>query len=61
MILFLFFPLGLFSLVLAVICLRAGKIPHSLLCTLTGLVFLGVASLMSYGTTLLIAEISRTS
>ncbi|PLX84190.1 MAG: hypothetical protein C0617_08930 [Desulfuromonas sp.] len=61
MIVLLSIPLGIFCLVLAVLCLRARKRNHALVCALIGVFFLGAAALMSYGTSVLIEEIARTT
>ncbi len=61
MIILLCIPLGLLCLILAVLCLRANRKYHALACVLTGCFFLGAAALMSYGTSVLIEAIYRTS
>lgn len=52
-------PLGILCLILAVLCLRARKMPHALACALAGLVLIGAAVLLSYGASVLINEIGR--
>ena len=59
MIILLFIPLGLFCLVLAILCLRQGHRRHALACSLFSLFFLGAAALMSYGTSVLVEELVR--
>lgn len=61
MIILFFIPLGIFCLVLAVLCLRVGRMRHALTCVLFGLFFLGAAALMSYGTSILLENVSWTT
>ncbi|MDT8420076.1 MAG: hypothetical protein RQ754_06560 [Desulfuromonadales bacterium] len=50
----LFIPLGLLCLVISLLGLRRNHKRHAIVCALMGLFFLGVAALLSYGTSLLI-------
>ncbi|PLX90276.1 MAG: hypothetical protein C0619_09915 [Desulfuromonas sp.] len=53
----LFIPLGLLCLAISFLGLRRNHKRHAFVCALMGLFFLGVAALMSYGTSLLIEKL----
>lgn len=59
MIIILCIPLGLLCLLVAVLCVRARRRKHALVCTLIGLFFLGAAALMAHWTQVLAEEIAK--
>lgn len=61
MIILLCLPLGVLCLVLAVLCLRVRRRRHALACALIGAFFLASAAVMSYGSSVLIQAITRSS
>lgn len=60
MVIILSVPIGVISLLVAAQCLRSGLKRHAIVCTLVGVFFLGIAFLMSYGTSVLVEQIATT-